>query len=130
MVLQDLISIAVVAAGVGLVALAIRQARSKGWAGSLQLAAGGLLLIGASAIGIVDFLAGIALSPLAWLGVIALGLAGVLFVAGQRLEGRKAGAGAGKAVEKRQQRAVEARPAAADDDMAEIEEILRRHGIQ
>ncbi|HEX6577551.1 MAG TPA: hypothetical protein VF082_04225 [Jiangellaceae bacterium] len=128
--LQDLISIAVAAAGVGLVALAIRQARSKGWAGSLQLAAGGLLLIGASAIGIVDFLAGIALSPLAWLGVIALGLAGVLFVAGQRLEGRKAGAGDGKAVEKRQQRTVEARPASADDDMAEIEEILRRHGIQ
>ncbi|HJU98104.1 MAG TPA: hypothetical protein VJ644_09015 [Jiangellaceae bacterium] len=128
--LQDLISIAVAAAGVGLVALAIRQARSKGWAGSLQLAAGGLLLIGASAIGIVDFLAGIALSPLAWLGVIALGLAGVLFVAGQRLEGRKAGAGDGKAAEKRKQRGVEARPAAADDDMAEIEEILRRHGIQ
>lgn len=128
--LQDLISIAVAAGGVGLIALAIRQARSKGWAGSLQLAAGGLLLIGASAIGIVDFLAGIALSPLAWLGVIALALAGVLFVVGQRLEGRKAGTGNGKSVEKRRQRAVEAGPAAAGDDMAEIEEILRRHGIQ
>ena len=76
------------------------------------------------------FLAGIALSPLAWLGVIALALAGVLFVVGQRLEGRKAGTGDGKSVEKRRQRAVEAGPAAAGDDMAEIEEILRRHGIQ
>jgi hypothetical protein len=129
-VLQDLISIAVAAGGVGLVALAVKQARSKGWAGSLQLAAGGFLLIGASAIGIVGFLAGIVLSPLAWLGVVALGLAGVLFIAGQRLEGRTPKADRGQAVERRQQKAVEARPAAADDDMAEIEEILRRHGIQ
>jgi hypothetical protein len=129
-VLQDLISIAVAAAGVGLVALAFRQARSKGWAGSLQLAAGGLLLIGASAIGIVGFLAGIAFSPLAWLGVVALGLAGVLFIAGQRLEGRTPRADSGQAVERRKQKSVEAKPPAADDDMAEIEEILRRHGIQ
>jgi hypothetical protein len=130
MVLQDVISIAVAAGGVGLVALAVRQARSKGWAGSLQLAAGGFLLIGASAIGIVGFLAGIVLSPLAWLGVVALGLAGFLFVAGQRLEGRTPKAADGQAVERRQQKAVEPKPPAADDDMAEIEEILRRHGIQ
>jgi len=129
-VLQDLISIAVAAAGVGFVALAFRQARSKGWAGSLQLAAGGLLLIGASAIGIVGFLAGIAFSPLAWLGVVALGLAGVLFIAGQRLEGRTPKADRGQAVERRKQAAVEAKHPTADDDMAEIEEILRRHGIQ
>ena len=128
--LQDLISIAVAAGGVGLVALAVRQARSKGWAGSLQLAAGGFLLIGASAIGIVGFLAGIVLSPLAWLGVVALGLAGVLFIAGQRLESRTPKAADGQAVERRRQTAVEAKPPAVDDDMAEIEEILRRHGIQ
>ncbi|HZY27888.1 MAG: hypothetical protein ACRDVO_16810 [Jiangellaceae bacterium] len=128
--LQDLISIAVAAAGVGFVALAVRQARSKGWAGSLQLAAGGFLLIGASAIGIVGFLAGIVLSPLAWLGVVALGLAGVLFIAGQRLEGRTPKADRGQAVERRKQAAVEAKPPTTDDDMAEIEEILRRHGIQ
>jgi hypothetical protein len=129
-VLQDLISIAVAAGGVGLVALAVRQARSKGWAGSLQLAAGGFLLMGASAIGIVGFLAGIVLSPLAWLGVVALGLAGVLFIAGQRLEGRTPKAADRQAVKRRPQTAVEAKPPAVDDDMAEIEEILRRHGIQ
>jgi len=129
-VLQDLISIAVAAGGVGLVALAVRQARSKGWAGSLQLAAGGFLLIGASAIGIVGFRAGIVLSPLAWLGVVALGLAGGLFIAGQRLESRTPKAADGQAVEGRRQTAVEAKPPAVDDDMAEIEEILRRHGIQ
>lgn len=142
--LTDLIELLVAIAGGGMIALAIKQARKKGWAGSLQMAAGGFLLLGAAAIGIVGFLADIVLNPLAWLGVIALGIAGVLFVAGQRLEGRSAepkavGAGGGeqaKAVKGkakgRQDKAVEGRKAqpAIDDDMAEIEEILRRHGIQ
>ena len=152
--MASLIEIAVALAGGGMVALAIKQARTKGWAGSLQLAAGGFLLIGAAAIGIVGFLAGIVLSPLAWLGVVSLGLAGVLFVVGQRLEGRGGGrkdkavaggddapaqpgvaggrSGAGqsgatgpKAVEKGRK----GEPS-IDDEMAEIEEILRRRGIQ
>ncbi|MGH8823432.1 MAG: hypothetical protein ACRDVN_03020 [Jiangellaceae bacterium] len=128
--LQDLISIAVAAGGAGLVALAVRRSRSTGWAGSLQLASIGFLLMGASAIGVVGFLAGIVLSPLAWLGVIALAIAGVLFVVGQRLEGRGRRGGA---VEGKQPpgRAVAAKPAAdADDDLADIEAILRKHGIQ
>lgn len=151
--LTSLIEIAVALAGGGMVALAIKQSRTKGWAGSLQLAAGGFLLMGAAAIGIVGFLAGIALNPLAWLGVVSLGLAGVLFVVGQRLEGRGGG---------RKDRSVSGRDATAepgvvtgssgaaqpgasgpkavekgrkgepsiDDEMAEIEEILRRRGIQ
>jgi len=129
-VLQDAISIAIAAVGAVLVALSIRRARSKGAAAALQQAAVGFLLMGASAIGIVGFLAGIAFSPLAWLGVVALGLAGVLFIAGQRLEGRTPKADRGQAVERGKQAAVEAKPPTADDDMAEIEEILRRHGIQ
>jgi hypothetical protein len=131
---QDLIAIAVAAVGAGLVGLSIRRARSTGWAASLQLAAGGFLLIGASAIGIVEFLAGIVFDPLAWLGVVALGIAGVLFMTGQRLEGRTP-KGAGKQV--RSTSAGEALPAApsktaagADDDLADIEAILRKHGIQ
>ena len=131
--LQDLISIAVAAGGAGLVGLSVKQARAKGWAGSLQLASIGFLLIGASAIGIVGFLAGIVFDPLAWLGVVALGIAGLLFVTGQRLEGRQPKGG----------RAVEAKPAArrgvegttsatpaVDDDLADIEAILKKHGIQ
>jgi len=129
-VIQDLIAIAVAAMGAGLVGLSIRRARSKGWAGSLQLAAGGFLLIGASAIGIVGFLAGIVFDPLAWLGVVALGIAGVLFMAGQRLEGRTP-----KAVQpgggRRDVPATRnAKTPAVDDDLADIEAILRKHGIQ
>lgn len=138
--LTNLIELAVAIGGGGMVALAIKQAGQKGWAGSLQMAAFGFLLIGAAAIGIVGFLAGLVLDPLAWLGVIALGIAGVLFVAGQRLEGRSAGRRSaevadgkpGKAVKGKPAKAVEGKKAqpAVDDDMAEIEEILRRHGIQ
>jgi hypothetical protein len=145
--LTALIEIAVALGGGGMVALAIKQARTKGWAGSLQLAAGGFLLMGAAAIGIVGFLAGIVLNPLAWLGVVSLGIAGALFVAGQRLEGRAGGrknkpvtdgeAGEPKAVGGRpgagQPKAVEkgrTSEPSIDDEMAEIEEILRRRGIE
>lgn len=138
--LTNLIELAVALGGGGMVALAVKQAPQKGWAGSLQMAAGGFLLIGAAAIGIIGFLAGLVLNPLAWLGIVALGIAGVLFVAGQRLEGRSAGRKAAdapdgtatKAVRGKQAKAVEGKKAqpAVDDDMAEIEEILRRHGIQ
>lgn len=152
--LTSLIEIAVALAGGGMVALAVKQSRTKGWAGSLQLAAGGFLLMGAAAIGVVGFLAGIVLSPLAWLGVVSLGLAGALFVVGQRLEGRSGGrkgrsvggddaktepgavagkggaaqpgASAPKAVEKGRKGGEPS----IDDEMAEIEEILRRRGIQ
>src|SRR5690606_933995 len=141
--LTALIEIAVALGGGGMVALAIKQARTKGWAGSLQLAAGGFLLMGAAAIGVVGFLAGIVLDPLAWLGVVALGLAGILFVGGQRLGGREGGrkksiAGADEA--QAPPKAVSGKPKAVekgksaepsiDDEMAEIEEILRRRGIE
>lgn len=134
--LSDLIAIAVAVGGGGLVAVAIKQARAKGWAGSLQMAAAGFLLMGAAAIGIVGFLAGIVLNPLAWLGVISLGVAGVLFAVGQRLEGRAAAKGKPAVDSGKQQsaqpEAVEGRKreSAIDEDMAEIEEILRRHGIE
>ncbi len=125
--LQDAISIAIAAVGAGLVVLSIRRARSKGAAGALQLAAVGLLLMGASAVGIVGFVAGIALSPLAWLGIVALALGGVLFVVGQRLEGRQStprAAATGRAP----QRQVAAK-ASAEDDFSDIEAILKKRGI-
>lgn len=141
--LTGLIEIAVAVGGGGMVALAIKQARAKGWAGSLQMAAGGFLLMGAAAIGIVGFIAGIVLNPLAWLGVVSLGIAGALFATGQRLEGRggkRAGKGtsevsggkAPKAVEGKVSKAVEGKKAepAVDDDLADIEAILRKHGIE
>ncbi|MFW5898876.1 MAG: hypothetical protein ACOCUN_00250 [Jiangellaceae bacterium] len=146
--LTDLIEIAVAVGGAGLVALAIKQARAKGWSGSLQMTAAGFLLMGASAIGVVGFLASLVLNPLAWLGIIALGIAGVLFAIGQRLEGRdrkaieggeskpqgtsqsgsQSGAQSGSRgeVESGKDKAG----SGVDADMAEIEEILRRRGIE
>ena len=126
--LQDAISIAIAAVGAVLVALSIRRARSKGAAAALQQAAVGFLLIGASAIGIVGFLAGIALSPLAWLGIVSLALAGVLFVVGQRLEGRqptRRAATTGRPTKGE----VTAKAPAAEDDFSDIEAILKKHGI-
>jgi hypothetical protein len=127
-VLQDAISIAIAAVGAVLVALSIRRARSKGASAALQLAAVGFLLMGASAIGIVGFLAGIALSPLAWLGIVSLALAGVLFVVGQRLEGRQPTRGAAT-TERPAKREVTAKAPAAEDDFSDIEAILKKHGI-
>jgi membrane protein implicated in regulation of membrane protease activity len=127
-VLQDAISIAIAAVGAVLVALSIRRARSKGAAAALQQAAVGFLLMGASAIGIVGFLAGIALSPLAWLGIVSLALAGVLFVVGQRLEGRqptRRAATTGRPTKGE----VTAKAPAAEDDFSDIEAILKKHGI-
>jgi hypothetical protein len=126
-VLQDAISIAIAAIGAGLVAFSIRRARSKGAAAALQLAAVGFLLMGASAIGVVSFVAGIALSPLAWLGIVALALAGILFVVGQRLEGR--GSGRQQPTTARAPKGEVAAKAPAEDDFSDIEAILKKHGI-
>ena len=126
--LQDAISIAIAAVGAVVVALSIRRARSKGAAAALQQAAVGFLLVGASAIGIVGFLAGIALSPLAWLGIVSLALAGVLFVVGQRLEGRQPTRRAAK-TGRPGKGEVTAKAPAAEDDFSDIEAILKKHGI-
>ena len=86
--------------------------------------------MGASAIGIVGFLAGIVFDPLAWLGVVGLGIAGVLFMAGQRLEGRSPKAIQPAAGRQDVPAKRNAKAPAVDDDLADIEAILRKHGIQ
>lgn len=119
--------------------LSVRQARAKGWAASLQMAAGGFLLMGASAIGIVGFVAGLVFSPVAWVGVGMLAVAGLLFAAGQKLEVPKDSDKPGAVTESgpAPKGAVDAGPkrggkkqAAADPELDDIEAILRRHGIQ
>lgn len=137
----DAIEIAVAILGLGLVVLSVRQARAKGWAASLQMAAGGFLLMGASAIGIVGFIAGLVLSPVAWAGVIMLGIAGLLFTVGQKLEVPKGSAKADAVGESgpAPKGAVDAGPkrgkkqqqsSTGDPELDDIEAILRRHGIQ
>ncbi|MBD0292146.1 MAG: hypothetical protein ICV70_01050 [Jiangellaceae bacterium] len=125
--LQDAVSIAVAAVGAVLILLALRRAKSKGWASALQLAAGGFLLVGAAAVGIVEFLAGVALSPLAWAGIAALAVAAVLFVVGQRLEPRRAARTAKPDASRPASRPVTA--TAEDEDFSDIEAILKKHGI-
>lgn len=140
----DAIELAVAVLGLGMVGFSIRQARAKGAAASLQMAAGGFLLMGASAIGIVGFVVGLVFSPMAWVGVGMLALAGVLFTVGQKVEapsGKDKGSdevtpsadepagevtsGKGKGKGKKG-----AEDTASDGDLDDIEAILRKHGIE
>lgn len=134
----DAIEIAVAVVGLGLVALSVRQGRAKDWAASLQMAAGGFLLMGASAIGIVGFVVGLVFSPLAWIGVGMLALAGILFATGQKLEapsGAKAkrtdevGAASGSAGEVSAGKG-KSKASSGDSEFDDIEAILRKHGIE
>ncbi len=138
--MTDAIEFAVAILGLGLVVLSVRQARAKGWAASLQMAAGGFLLMGASAIGIVGFIAGLVLSPVAWVGVGLLAVAGLLFAAGQKLEVPKgsaksralseSGPAPKGAVDPAPKRGKKQQAPADDPETDDIEAILRRHGIQ
>jgi hypothetical protein len=132
-VFSDAIEIAVAVVGLGMVALAVKQARAKGWAGSLQMAAGGFLLMGAAAVGVVEFVAGLVFSPLAWAGVGMLALSAVLFMAGQKLEapsGKKAVADSPGKSKPKGQVTPSPKDKGAAGEFDEIEDILRRHGIQ
>ena len=117
-------------------------AKRRGTASGLRGAAWSLVPLGAYLTGLTKFLADLVFSPLKWAGVIVLALGGVLYVtSGVMLRrgadaapaGRKGGreesapkaapaGGSPKAVEKRAPR--------IDDDMAEIEKILKNRGIR
>lgn len=82
----------------------------------------------------------VVLSPLVWLGVAVAGAALVLFVLtgvlrakgvgrrGRRTQQSAQGRGSTQAVSPASSRAA-AKPAAGDDDLADVEAILKRHGI-
>lgn len=139
--MSEAISIAVAVVGIALLVLAVRQGRAKGAAAGLQMAALGLMLMGASAIGIVEFLVGIALSPMGWAGVGLLGVGGLLFFGGQALEGRRGGkpradqpgevtaSGTKPAVGESAGKQKPGKPA-SNDDFSDIEALLRKHGIE
>jgi hypothetical protein len=127
----------IAAIGVGLIVVAVRRARTKGAAASLQMAAGGFLLTGAAATGLVDFLFfDLLLNPIGWLGIGMLALAGVLFAGGQALEKpRKAEEVEGSKKQVKESKGKSKRKAVepsndADDDLSDIQDILKRHGIE
>jgi len=113
--------------------------RRRGAASGLRGAAWSLVPLAAAMTGVTGFLADLAFSPARWAGVAVAGLAVVLYLTSGAMLSRRAGGG-GRAVRRGggsagaatapKGRAVEkARPAGADPEMAEIEEILRNRGI-
>ncbi|ROO88460.1 hypothetical protein EDD29_6129 [Actinocorallia herbida] len=109
-----------------------RVGRSRGGASGMRGAAWSLVPIGFYLTGLTGFLASLVFSPLKWAGVAVLALAGTLYV----VSGARLRASGGKAP--RQVPGASAPPAVrggakqapqVDDDMAEIEEILRRRGL-
>lgn len=99
---------------------------------------GTLRLLGEVAGAVASWAAGLVFNPLMWLGISVAGVAVVLFgVSGSmRRRGvgtRNPGAGGRRAVEQRKDGGASP-PARSsgqepDDDMADIEAILRKHGI-
>jgi hypothetical protein len=120
-----------------------RGLRGGAWS-LLPLAAyltGGVLLIGRIGSAVVRFASGFAFSPKTWAGVILLGGAALLFLATgglpllrwrkARVKGKKEAAAAGgpapaPAVTGKGRKAA---AVPADDDLGEVQEILRRRGI-
>ena len=123
---------------------AAKGLRAAAWS-LLPLAAGltGVLKLGWEITeAVVDWAARLAFSPVVWVGLLIAALAAVLFVVSGWMLRRGAPAAAApapvtgprSAALPRTRTSAPAAPAgpapAAGDDMADIEEILRKHGIQ
>jgi heme exporter protein D len=119
--------------------------RRRGPASGLRAAAWALLPLAAAMTGtlrlgweiaesIVDWAVRLVFSPVVWLGIVLAGISVVLFVVSGVVrrrtapEGRKAETPGRKAALPKD-RSTPGAPAVGDDDMADIEAILRRHGI-
>ncbi|GAB3664035.1 hypothetical protein GCM10027589_27950 [Actinocorallia lasiicapitis] len=109
-----------------------RAARTRGLASGARGAAWSLVPLGFYLTGLTEFLSELVLSPAKWAGVALLGVSGVLYVvSGVKLRTPAAP----KDVKPRSRPAVSgpsgasADPANLGDDLGDIEEILRRRGI-
>ncbi|MCD4535036.1 hypothetical protein LRP67_13160 [Nocardioides sp. cx-169] len=83
---------------------------------------------------VADWATSLVFSPLVWAGVVVAGLAVVLFGAGRALERRSGGRQAPRRDARREVppspgAGARAKPA-IDDDLAEIEALLRKRGIE
>jgi len=113
--------------------------KRRGAASGLRGVSLSLIPLAAALTGVTEFIADLVLSPARWVGVALAGLAVLLYLVSGVMLSRRGPGGAlegggrtarGEQGAGRPRRAVErsAGPA-ADPEMAEIEEILRRRGI-
>jgi hypothetical protein len=111
--------------------------RRRGFAAGLRGAAFTLLplaayltktlqMLGEVGDAVADWATSLVFSPQVWLGIVIAGVAGVLFVVSGWLGGRRDDTP--KQVRGKKTEAVEG-SAIVDDDMADIEAILRKRGI-
>lgn len=112
-----------------LAAFAVWRWRSKGALVGMRWAGVALLPLALYAIGVYRllwsvglafsrFFTGFVFRPTVWVGLALLLVAAVLIVAPSRLRGRRTS-----------DSARPTRPAAAEDDMTEIDDILKKHGL-
>lgn len=130
-------------AGVVLLVLAVLYGRRRGFRRSVGVAGGGLLLLGLSVSGLIDVfahaLAALTFNPIRWLGLgtsvlglLMLSWAGMLPGRGRAVAASQDAkvAGSGKSGKSSQVTRGRGKPkGGAEDDLAEIEDILRRRGI-
>ena len=119
-------------AAVGLRALAVTLLVPAAWA------TGTLKMFSAMVGAVVDWVTDFVFSPMSWIGIILAGLAAVLYVAGGVARSRGVGAGPsgssakpGQAAPKElpRGRAAKSQPV-IDPELAEIEALLKRRGIE
>jgi hypothetical protein len=83
---------------------------------------------------VTDWATSLVWNPMVWAGIVVAGISAALFVVSGMLRsreiGRKGRAGAAPAELPGRQDARRGQPAVADDDMAEIEALLRKRGIR
>ncbi|GAB3759813.1 hypothetical protein [Microlunatus parietis] len=110
--------------------------------------AGLLTLVWNAIVAVVGWAARIVFTPLVWLGISMLGLCIVLWVVGGIVAGRTSGktktddgakpvtggqpkaVGGAKPAPKQQKQAAPAKQDPVDDDLAEIEALLKKRGIE
>ncbi|MCP9959666.1 hypothetical protein [Streptomyces sudanensis] len=138
--LAETICYAVSAAGLGIAAITAYRRR---FLAAARVAAYALVPLGLVLTGAVEWVAGMALSPVAWAGFGLLGASWLLFAVTRTVERRRgARRERGVAGAERPAAVAPARPPAAPaagerrtggnasaDDFDEIEAILRKHGI-
>lgn len=89
-----------------------------------------LQMVTAVATEVGDWATSLAFNPVTWLGIVLAGLSVVLFVVSGRIRSREVRRSAGPGELQNRTGSDAKRPAIAqDDDMADIEALLRKRGI-